>query len=95
MIWLFFSEKGNVESEVITGGRYQIQPHREELLIITTEPSDSALFSCNATNSHGSISAEAYLNVYRELLNILSLDIVPRYDWRLAPTLAEILLSMH
>ena len=63
IIWQ--KKKGNVESEVITGGRYQIQPQTGELLIITTKPSDSALFSCNASNSQGSISAEAYLNVYQ------------------------------
>jgi hypothetical protein len=48
--------------------RYQIQKQTGELLIITTNPNDTALFSCNATNSQGSISAEAYLNVYREFI---------------------------
>ncbi|XP_063416277.1 protein sidekick-2-like [Mytilus trossulus] len=55
----------SIESEVTTGGRYQISPTTKELLIITAETSDSALFSCNASNSHGSIYAEANLNVYQ------------------------------
>ncbi|XP_071132889.1 roundabout homolog 3-like [Mytilus edulis] len=56
----------NIESEVTTGGRYQISTTTNELLIITTEPSDSALFSCNASNSLGRIYAEATLSVYRQ-----------------------------
>ena len=65
---IFFSVTGKdgVDSEVTTGGRYQINLATGELLIVTTVTADSAMFYCNASNSQGSVNAEAHLNVYRK-----------------------------
>ncbi|XP_069123043.1 protein sidekick-like [Argopecten irradians] len=51
-----------VPQSIVIGGRFQIMDG-SDLLITTTQASDSGLYRCNATNSRGSLEAEAHLAV--------------------------------
>ncbi|OWF40124.1 protein sidekick-like [Mizuhopecten yessoensis] len=53
---------GGVAQSIAIGGRFQIMDG-SDLLITTTQASDSGQYRCNVTNSRGSLEAEAYLAV--------------------------------
>ncbi|XP_061168000.1 protein sidekick-2-like [Saccostrea echinata] len=59
--WKRITSSGSVN--IVSGGRIQILENGE-LLITTTESTDSGHYVCNASNSRGSQTAEAFLEVY-------------------------------
>lgn len=68
-IHLFYTvlSNGNTE-EISASGRIQILD-RGELLIVTAKQEDSGVYTCNASNSQGYVSASASLNVYGKCFN--------------------------
>ena len=58
-----FSDIGNGYVDIVSGGKLLII-NGHELLITTTESSDSGVYRCNASNSQGSEIATARLTVF-------------------------------
>ena len=58
-----FSDTGSRYEEIVPGGRILLI-NGHELLITTTESTDSGLYQCNASNSQGFVNDFARLTVF-------------------------------
>ena len=61
-----FSDTGSRYEEIVPGGRILLI-NGHELLITTTESTDSGMYRCNASNSQGFVSDFARLTVFGEI----------------------------
>lgn len=58
---MFITETGNGLEVITSGGRIQVLD--TELLVASAVADDSGLYTCNATNNRGTVSAQAHLLV--------------------------------
>ena len=61
-----FSDTGSGYEEIVPGGRILLI-NGHELLITTTESTDSGLYQCNASNSQGFVNDFARLTVFGKI----------------------------